>query len=1122
MAITFEGVGALATGASSSGNTAVNIPWPTGYTPLADDFAVIVCVGRLQTAATNPPLPTQGFSQDSTVLVDVTDSTSDMQTTVFTKKLTGSESVPQFTNNNSTTVYGSRGIAYRLAIFRGVDSSTAIDASAVTSTSGQATSFTPTGVATTYQDTAVLSIVGISDDNTLSLSTSQGFSLSFQSSTTAGDDMTLGLAFKRLTTSGSVTNPTWQYSSTGPDDWACITLALKAAPPVGSINVSELNDTTTTIAGTQVEGSLSETQDDQTLSSSAFFGVSGSLSVTEGSDTLSSEGFFGWRIFVDSIDGADAIEGVPGTRNVPGADVVLLEDEYLYIDSSDGRIPPLGPENITLFDPLNPPSPYIPRVTARLIAANGSTVLSNLTNAFGIEWREALNEHGFGKISVPASEADADLLVPGRFIQCLLDEVPRFLWMIEAQPERVVVSSGEESDEVVTAQGRGWIALLDYALVYPEKGTSDPLNPQHRIFSFASPSFPNFNTLLWRSSVPEGRAGQLLPPRVLVSSDEIVEPAPGGFPDPNAQWIWGTAKIGNTHRVGFCYFKSSFTNPRQQELRFVGSADNFFAVFLDGTPIFGENSEGLGWQGFKEVVLLLPAGTYTIGIVGENISGSGGNPAGVLLSIFPNNQPPASTAPAYPGYGLSIFTPRGDPNVGLVQARLNQLGYNSGPVDNWYGPVTQGAVLRFQANNPPLYQTEYAVVWQGTWTALFGVSSSGVVGKLLATSSSFRCLPYPVSPPGWTPGQIVRRLLSDASSRGILVNTLAATFGSFSDSSGRSWSSGSPNFWSYIPSFSIPIGSTVLSAIDSLAESGWIDYRMTPGVSSGGIKKFDMFNANTVGQTKNIVYTYDAAAPVSIDVVEKSINNNVVTLTTRTTHGIASGTEVTVAGVGAPFDGTFTVVQVPTTTMIRYNLTASNVSPTSATGTVTSNVPKNANIRSLTYDIGEPKVNRIVVKWSKGWIIVNNSSNIATYGAYERFLTVDTEDQQEAIRQAQLNLAQLSDPQHAIVLEVEPRESSDETPYRNFSLGDKVYAPSPAGVSTAYRVMAISVQQDDMGNPLFTLELNRRSRIIERQQFELLQTLSGGVAGPNSTRTLEATNPASAVVRSGGTGVFNI
>jgi L,D-peptidoglycan transpeptidase YkuD (ErfK/YbiS/YcfS/YnhG family) len=57
--------------------------------------------------------------------------------------------------------------------------------------------------------------------------------------------------------------------------------------------------------------------------------------------------------------------------------------------------------------------------------------------------------------------------------------------------------------------------------------------------------------------------------------------------------------------------------------------------------------------------------------------------------------------PAPPAHaGCTIGAPlrvgsTGDP-VRCLQSRLNALGYHAGPVDGWFGPMTRGAVIRFQ------------------------------------------------------------------------------------------------------------------------------------------------------------------------------------------------------------------------------------------------------------------------------------------------------------------------------------------------------------------------------------------------------------------------------------------
>lgn len=75
--------------------------------------------------------------------------------------------------------------------------------------------------------------------------------------------------------------------------------------------------------------------------------------------------------------------------------------------------------------------------------------------------------------------------------------------------------------------------------------------------------------------------------------------------------------------------------------------------------------------------------------------------------------------------------------------------------------------------------------------------------------------------------------------------------------------------------------------------------------------------------------------PTSINVTNKELTSNVAKLTTATAHGLYIGTSVVIAGVDATFNGTYTVTNVPSTTTFTYAKTATNVSPTAASGTVT-------------------------------------------------------------------------------------------------------------------------------------------------------------------------------------------
>jgi hypothetical protein len=70
-------------------------------------------------------------------------------------------------------------------------------------------------------------------------------------------------------------------------------------------------------------------------------------------------------------------------------------------------------------------------------------------------------------------------------------------------------------------------------------------------------------------------------------------------------------------------------------------------------------------------------------------------------------------------------------------------------------------------------------------------------------------------------------------------------------------------------------------------------------------------------------------------ITNKSLTDNVATLTTASAHGIsASGKYITVSGVDATFNGSYTVSAVSASNQFSYAKTATNVSPAAASGSV--------------------------------------------------------------------------------------------------------------------------------------------------------------------------------------------
>jgi len=74
---------------------------------------------------------------------------------------------------------------------------------------------------------------------------------------------------------------------------------------------------------------------------------------------------------------------------------------------------------------------------------------------------------------------------------------------------------------------------------------------------------------------------------------------------------------------------------------------------------------------------------------------------------------------------------------------------------------------------------------------------------------------------------------------------------------------------------------------------------------------------------RNGFYTWHGVLTKSVS--NKALTDNVATLTTSTAHGFAAGETVTVTGVDAVFNGTHTIVAVPTTTTFTFAKTNTNV-----------------------------------------------------------------------------------------------------------------------------------------------------------------------------------------------------
>lgn len=425
---------------------------------------------------------------------------------------------------------------------------------------------------------------------------------------------------------------------------------------------------------------------------------------------------------------------------------------------------------------------YPREVTARLLDTDGTTVVAGdpLANAVGIRYLEELNGTGNGSLGVPLSEAGATEVTPGRFCQILVEGTARFTFQIERDPEYEQIQRGEEAEQAVFVAGRGWGAVLDRAIVYPGAPLDLQLDTSWRLFSFASPDFPNAGAWVAADELYEYLDGVTYGYRYQrVGGDNY--PAPIGFPWPTSPnvydpasppgasyidtyWIWPP---GEELSLGFGFFRRTLTLASTTLVTFAVTADNLFTLFLEGVPILGEDDDHLMWQGFKQVTIPLSPGTYTIAAVVENIDYDVAvNPAGFIMNAFTQD------------------------DAALPATHLLSTD------DQW---VT--------------FHADFTEFW-----------------------------------PGWTPGQIIAQLTSEAIARGALSAYAGDSFADLTDTAGAAWDSSDPDTTlAYAPAFAVEVGTTILAALDLLVEEGWIDWRVR-----GDTLTLDAWSAGTVGSTPGV------------------------------------------------------------------------------------------------------------------------------------------------------------------------------------------------------------------------------------------------------------------------------
>lgn len=264
-----------------------------------------------------------------------------------------------------------------------------------------------------------------------------------------------------------------------------------------------------------------------------------------------------------------------------------------------------------------------------------STLIAELENRRDPQWLAEYNDTGSGSLKLhptdPIFVSEPSIIDHDNIIRFVLDGVERFAFIIE-KPKIPPAPPGEEVDREWEVSGRGVLAVLENAVVYPETAIEGSTVRQ-RPFDWTAQAYDDSG---WDAALQIQRQD--------VTSGGAVPPwygFPTEWPDPLAYWIWTqTEATPDWVPAGISYFRKEFTLSATQTYFIFASCDNGFRVWLDGEVVIEDwpGDGGYHWNETRKAEVRLNAGPHIIAVECSNYVNPDGDdtPAGLIISVIEN------------------------------------------------------------------------------------------------------------------------------------------------------------------------------------------------------------------------------------------------------------------------------------------------------------------------------------------------------------------------------------------------------------------------------------------------------------------------------------------------------
>ena len=431
--------------------------------------------------------------------------------------------------------------------------------------------------------------------------------------------------------------------------------------------------------------------------------------------------------------------------------------------------------------------------------ATNATYQGTLDAALSSEFVDEYNQPGAGTVTVPLDSADAALLVKDAVVRVIYRDEVRFAWFVETR-ERTIADNGNQY--TLTASGRGLLAWLEDAIVYPQGGLADFLAPD-RPFNYASGPGD------WRTSGNYQAALGVTWLADTTSRDGL----PVRWKDPQAQWIWRTNPSTLVQRGTVNWLYRDFTLTEGKRIKFYASCDNAMDVYLDGQQIMSSSDfdkEAASFTQMARFTTRLGIGTHTLAARVKNDKPW----QRYDLEVATDDKVSCS------GHGLANGTQV------TITDKTGAAGLTKG--DNYF--VRQKTDDDFKLATTNSDGTIVNVTTKGTVdlrlkvdnTAGFiltglEVDDNGKEGAVVVrTNTNWQASS---TEPYWRPAMILRALVSEAATRGVYrLNRLTYGFTISAPTSGA---------WTTEADLTLKVGSTLLTVLDDMVDLGH-DFWLNP------------------------------------------------------------------------------------------------------------------------------------------------------------------------------------------------------------------------------------------------------------------------------------------------------